>query len=153
MVRILGCFLSLLILALPVAGRAGELEVRAGGVATVYSEAELEALGMSSLVTTTSWTDGPQSFDGVLLSRIAEVHGVKNGMMKVTAINGYEAELEVSELLAYPVLLATRQNGKRMPLREKGPFWIVYPRDEFPEFNDERHNYKWVWQVRSLEFQ
>lgn len=152
MVRILGCFLSLLFMAVPAASQGGELVVRAGGHETVYSTEKLEELGLTTVETTTTWTDGVQNFDGVLLSRLAKAHGIESGVLGVAALNGYEAEIDVSEILAYPVVIATRYNGAHMSVRDKGPYWIIYPRDEYAEFQDERHNYKWVWQVRSLEF-
>ncbi|MAW85192.1 MAG: hypothetical protein CMJ42_01550 [Phyllobacteriaceae bacterium] len=128
------------------------LTVTAGGKQSVYSVEDLESLGTQGFETTTSWTDGPQFFEGVLLSDIARAHGIETGVVAVAAINGYEADIDVAEILAYPVLLATRMNGERMAIRDKGPFWVVYPRDDFPELADEQHNFKWVWQVSSLEF-
>lgn len=123
------------------------------GKSVEYTLDELESLGSSELETSTTWTDGAQRFQGVLLSRIAEEFGVTAGKVVVRAINDYEAVIEVAEILKYPVLLATRQNGERMPVRDKGPAWIVYPRDQYSELAGEEHNYKWVWQVMSIRFE
>lgn len=152
MVRILFLVVSFLVATIPAVSSEATLMVTAGGKETVYSLEELEGLGTQAFETTTSWTDGPQAFEGVLLSDIAGAQGIDNGVVSVAAINGYEAEIPVEEILAYPVLLATRMNGERMAIRDKGPFWVVYPRDDHAEFADEQHNYKWVWQVSSLEF-
>ncbi len=128
------------------------LKVVVAGETRVVSMEELESIGVSGFRTTTTWTDGAQEFTGVLLSDIATANSVSTGTVIVKAINDYQAEIELAEIMSAPVLLATRMNGERMSVRDKGPYWVVYPRDDHPEFADERHNFKWVWQVDSLEF-
>ena len=34
---------------------------------------------------------------------------------------------------------------------DKGPFWIVYPRDQHEVLQDIRYDYRWVWQLDSLQ--
>jgi hypothetical protein len=38
-----------------------------------------------------------------------------------------------------------------MRLRDHGPIWIVFDREAFPDYRDEAHNYKWIWQLTTLE--
>jgi hypothetical protein len=40
-------------------------------------------------------------------------------------------------------------NGQELA-RDRAPIWIVYPRDDFPELQDEKVNTRWVWQLSSL---
>ena len=47
-------------------------------------------------------------------------------------------------------LLLQGLNGERMSARDKGPFWIVYPRDDFPEIDTQETDHRMVWQVREL---
>ncbi len=152
MIRFFAIFIA--VLAMLTGARASEsvLKVNAGGQEKTYTIEALEALGVSTIRTTTTWTDGVQTFEGVSLAAIAKAHGAEAGKLIVGAINDYKAEIELSEVNAVPVMLATRMNGERMSVRDKGPFWVVYPRDDHPEFAEERHNYKWVWQVGTLEF-
>jgi hypothetical protein len=44
-----------------------------------------------------------------------------------------------------------KADGVELQLRDRGPLWIVYPRDSFRELRDESNNFKWIWQLRSLE--
>ena len=124
----------------------------ATGQVTTLTLDQIEAMGLDKVETTTTWTDGKQVFEGVLLSRLADRFGGQSNKLVVRAINEYEAEIEVSEIRKYRVLLAVRQNGERMSVREKGPGWIVYPRDDHAELAVESHNFKWVWQVGSISF-
>jgi hypothetical protein len=38
-----------------------------------------------------------------------------------------------------------------MSVRERGPLWVVYPREHFPELQAPEYNDRWAWQLRSLE--
>lgn len=111
----------------------------------------LEALGIETLTTSTSWTDGPQDFEGVRASRLLEAVGANGTEIDAVALNDYVADIPIATIKEYRVLLALRQNGVTLTPRDKGPVWIVFPRDEFPELNDPRIDIRWVWQLRSIE--
>ena len=153
MLRFLASLAFIALFSVAASASPATLTVTVGGQDKVYSIEELEALGLTNFQTTTTWTDGAQLFEGVLLSDIAKAYGIDKGTVTVTAINAYAADIDIGEVLSVPVMLATRMNGERMSVRDKGPFWVVYPRDTLPDYADERHNYKWVWQVSSLKFQ
>lgn len=111
----------------------------------------LEALGMAVLKTTHSWADKETRFEGVPAARLLEAVGATGDRIKAVAINNYAIDLEAAELRKYPVMLAMKADGAELRRRDRGPIWIVYPRDAFPELKDEKHNFKWIWQLRSLE--
>jgi hypothetical protein len=68
-----------------------------------------------------------------------------------TALNDYVASIPLREPYDYPVLLALKMNGEYLELRDKGPIWIVYPRDQFSELRNSMVDKKWVWQLSELE--
>ena len=111
----------------------------------------LAALGLTSLTTTHSWADGKTVFEGVPAAKLLDAVGAHGDRIKASAINNYAVELEAAELRRYPVVLALKANGSDLRRRDRGPIWIVYPRDEFAELRDEKHNFKWIWQLRTLE--
>ena len=41
-------------------------------------------------------------------------------------------------------------DGEELRVRDKGPLWIVYPRDDFPELDNRLIRSRWVWQVKEL---
>lgn len=157
--------LGVLMLNAP-AAQAGELSDPTGSVILVvggaitntnaagraeFDRTMLEALGVETLTTTTTWTDGPQVFDGVLASKVLEAVGAHGETVMATALNDYTVEIPVSDFLDYPVLLALRMNGVELTSRDKGPIWVVYPRDEYGELRDPRNDLKWIWQLRSID--
>jgi hypothetical protein len=42
-------------------------------------------------------------------------------------------------------------NGQYLHVKDKGPLWTVYPRDQFPELRNSMTDKKWVWQLKELE--
>lgn len=115
-----------------------------------FDVAMLEALGVENLTTSTSWTDGRQRFEGVRASQVLKAVGAEGTIVEATAVNDYTAEIPVEMFRDFPVLLALRQNGKMLTVRDKGPVWIVFPRDDYPELNDPRIDIRWVWQLSSI---
>jgi hypothetical protein len=110
----------------------------------------LEALGDSELALETPWTDGRQVFSGVLGSKLLDVVGASGDTIAARAINDYQVSIPISDLRNYPVLLALKQNGNYMRVREKGPIWIIYPRETYPELDTDQITDRWVWQLSEI---
>lgn len=117
---------------------------------TNYTMPQLEALGLAEVVTSTPWTQGKVAFQGVpLVKLIGGTSGA--GELKAIALNDYSASLPLDDAGRFGVILATRMSGKPMAVKDKGPLWIVYPLDGFPEINNQRVHARMVWQVRVIE--
>jgi hypothetical protein len=111
----------------------------------------LEALGMSGFSTMTPWYPGPVRFDGVRMDRLLEVIGASGDRVLAYALNDYTTELPVSDFATYGVLLALKRDGEYMPVRDKGPFFIVYPFDSQPELKHQRFYSRSAWQLARLD--
>lgn len=130
---------------------SGNIEVTNSPKGAEFDRDMLYSLGTSTLNTTTAWTDGVQAFEGVRLSAVLERVGASGTMITATAINEYVTPIPLAEAETYGVLLATRMNGEDMTVRDRGPIWIVYPRDSFPALMEPAFNDRWVWQLRDLK--
>lgn len=117
----------------------------------VFDKEMLKEIGISTLRTTTTWTDGIVTFEGVQFSDLLDFVNAQGTRVSAVAVNDYAIELDTAELRRYPVLLATKMNGQEMRVRDKGPIWVIYPRDDFPELASEDNNYKWIWQLKALK--
>jgi hypothetical protein len=111
----------------------------------------IEALPRHTLETSTSVTDGVNLFEGVLMRDILEVAGAEGEITTAIALNDYVIDIPTEDFHSYDVLAALYMDGERLLPRDKGPIWIVYPRDDFPELTDIRYDYRWVWQLTRLE--
>ena len=110
----------------------------------------LEALDRSTLVTTTIWTEGRVTFEGVSAERLFDTVGATGSEVVAQALNDYSSIIPIDEFSEYSVLLALTMDGEPMTRRDKGPIWIVYPWDEFPDLINSDKVAHSVWQLRSL---
>jgi len=119
-----------------------------------FDEAMLAALPQYRIETSTPWTDGKKRFEGVRLADLLDFVGVIDAQtLRTTALNEYEIVTPFSEAIEHGALLAMRMDGMPLTRRDKGPIWIVYPRDSNPGIQDERHDARWVWQLTRIEVQ
>ena len=111
----------------------------------------LEALGMETVETSTPWHNGPVRFEGVPLDRLMKEVEATGRRVSVVALNDYASEIPVEDFSKYRVILALKRNGEYMPVRDKGPLFIVYPYDSNPEIKSQTYYTRSVWQVARLE--
>ncbi len=111
----------------------------------------LEALGTTTVVTTTIWTSGPQTFEGVELATLVEALEIEGSTLLATAINDYTVEVPVSDAVEGGPIVAFAANGAPMSVRDKGPLWIVYPYDSNPEYRSEVIYSRSIWQLDRIE--
>lgn len=110
----------------------------------------LEALGVISFTTKTPWYKDPVTFSGVPMSKLMEAVGAKGTSVTVTALNDYATDVPVEDFKTHPVILATKRDGNYMPVRDKGPLFIVYNYDSNPELQHQRFYSRSVWQVARM---
>lgn len=132
---------------LTVDGRIGRTNV---GESAGFDREMLKALGLHTLVTSNPWVKGKHTFEGVLLADVLRTVGVADGTIEARGLDGYTVDFPVREAFDYPVLLALKWNGEVMRVRNKGPIWIVYPVDQYPELANERFSSRSIWQLQQL---
>lgn len=121
------------------------------GVTTDFAIAELDALAQITITTTTIWTEGEVTFTGPSLSSVLDAAGVSSDDLTLTALNDYAIEMPAPDADATYPIVATRLDGETMPVRDKGPFWIVFPYDSDPQFQTETIYAQSIWQLDRIE--
>ena len=111
---------------------------------------QIEALGIEKIETTTPWHDGKVDFEGVPLQRLLEKVGAKGTELSIVALNDYRTQLPVDDAAKYGVIVASRKQGQLMPISDKGPLFVIYPFDTYPELHNEIYYSRSAWQVRSI---
>ena len=114
-----------------------------------FDRAMLDALGTSSFQTGSAWSDRVELFEGVPLKAVLDRVGAAGTKMTASALNDYEIDIPFTDLQFSP-LLAMRVDGRELTIRDKGPLWIVYPRDDHEELKSEMFDSRWVWQLKQL---
>jgi hypothetical protein len=110
----------------------------------------LEAVGTISFTTKTPWYKDPVTFSGVPMDKLLLAVGAKGTSITVTALNDYAMDVPTEDFTAHPVILATKRDGNYMPVRDKGPLFIVYNYDSNPELQHQRFYSRSVWQVARM---
>ena len=113
-----------------------------------YNRESLEKMPHTIIKTTTPWSQGVVVFEGVLLRDLLKDYpGVD---VEAVAINAYRARIPAQDINRIDVIVAYKVNGQYPKIREKGPYWIVYPRDQHPEIPAQELDQKMVWQLREI---
>ena len=119
----------------------------------VFDIASLEKLGVVSFQTTSPWYNGRTTFTGISMQKLMDYVGAKGTVVKVTALNDYTTVIPLSDFKNYNVILAFKINGEYMRVRDKGPFFIVYPYDSLPELNNQIYYSRSAWQVSRMSIE
>ncbi|WP_018151697.1 molybdopterin-dependent oxidoreductase [Leeia oryzae] len=117
----------------------------------VFDMAMLKSIGMKTVQTSTTWTKGKPKFEGPLARDVLKAVGATGSKTIAIALNDYKVEIPTADFTKYDVILAITMDGKTMSRREKGPLWIIYPRDQFPELVTPEADAKFLWQLKGLD--
>lgn len=129
------------------------LTLRMGEQRIELERAQLDALPQHRVETTTAWTDGRKVLEGPLVRDVLGQLGLTADSprtVQLVAWDGYTVEVESTDFYTWDVILARRMDGETLTLEDRGPLWVVYPRDQHRELQDSRFDHRWVWMLSSL---
>ncbi|MFW8636119.1 oxidoreductase [Cribrihabitans pelagius] len=127
------------------------LRVEGSSAAQQLSLEDLRAMDTVTFETETIWTTGPQRFTGVPLAALAARLGGEGSTVLAKAVNDYAVEIPLPAPGEDGPMVAFERNGAEMPLRGKGPLWVVYPYDSNPAFRTEEVYSRSIWQLDRIE--
>jgi hypothetical protein len=113
----------------------------------------LEKLPQKTFSAQTPWYSTPVTFTGPLLRDVLAATGAKGTKIVATALNDYKTEIPFDDAAKFDVIVARLMNDKPMPIREKGPLFIVYPFDTKAELRTETYYNRSAWQLSGLKIQ
>jgi len=134
---------------LTVSGKIGEKN--AGDVAR-FDMKMLEALPQHSFTTRTPWYDKPVKFTGPLLSDLLAAVKASGTTLSAVAINDYKISIPIADA-QQPLIVARLLDDKPMPVREKGPLFVVYNFDAKAELRTSVFYERSIWQLKALDVQ
>lgn len=137
----------------PVLTVQGKIGVKNQGAQAVWDLAMLEALPQQTFTTLTPWENRPIRFSGPLLRDVLAAVKASGANIRATALNDYRIDIPMSDTEQFDVIMATRMNGQHMPVRAKGPLFIVYPFDSRPELKHSTYYERSIWQLKSLDIE
>ena len=137
----------------------GKIVLSMSGQITQMNSAELANFDMSMLAalpqhtftTTTPWFAEPKKFTGPLLRDVLAAVGAQGKNLRAIALNNFKIDIPADDAMQFPVIVARLMDGKPMPIRAKGPLFIVYPYDTDIELRSTRYYNRSAWQLRAIE--
>lgn len=130
---------------------SGQVEKTNAGATAQLDLAMLEQMETTSFETSTIWTDGVQTFEGVELAELVKELGIGGEMLFASAINDYTVEIPLDDAVEGGPIVAYRIDGKEMSVRDKGPLWIIYPYDQNSDYQSEVVYSRSIWQLDRIE--
>jgi hypothetical protein len=149
---------GLVVLAMPALAQpeATVLSVRGlvaapkGGEGLDLNMPALQRMPQHSFSTNSPWTQEPHTYSGPLLRDVLDLVKAHGTQLKAMALNDYTVTIPVEDARRFDVILAIQIDGKPIPVRERGPLFIMYPFDQEPQLRAPRYYARAIWQLKSL---
>lgn len=95
--------------------------------------------------------DGPvRRFSGPLLRDVLDIANPLGDRLIVTALDGYQREIDIERVRQHDVILALRMNGQPLGIGGFGPAMLVWPRGSDPALEGMPDD-DWLWGVFAIE--
>ncbi len=134
----------------PILTVSGDITEKNTPDAALFDRAMLENIGMATIETKTPWYKERVKFEGVPLAKLMSVVGARGQKIVVYALNDYTTEIPIADFAKYHTILALKRDGGYMPVRDKGPLFVVYPYDSDPDLQSEAYYSRSAWQVARI---
>lgn len=133
---------------LTVTGRIG---IRNASQQAEFDMDMLAALPQQSFSTKTPWYPEARKFTGPLLRDVLAAVDAQGQNLRAVALNDYKVDLPLGDALKFNLVLARLLDDKPMPVREKGPLFLIYPFDADETLRSERYYSRSAWQLKAID--
>ncbi|MBD2747458.1 molybdopterin-dependent oxidoreductase [Microvirga sp. BT688] len=135
----------------PILTISGKISVTNKDNTAQFDRQMLESMGLVTIETTTPWHEGKVKFEGVPMDKLMKLVGANGQRVVVVALNDYSTEIPMADFGKYNAILAIKRNGEYMPVRDKGPLFIIYPYDSNPDLQTQTYYARSAWQVAKID--
>lgn len=118
--------------------------------AATFDLAMIEKLPQQNFTTMTPWDKQAIKFTGPLLRDVLAAAKASGTTIKAAALNDYQTSIPLEDAQKYDVILAHKMNGEDIPVKTKGPLFIVYPFDTKAELRSTTYYERSAWQLKSM---
>ncbi len=129
---------------------SGKIAVKNSANAAVFDRAMIEKLPQQNFTTMTPWDKNPIKFTGPLLRDVLAAAKASGTTIKAAALNDYMTSIPLDDAKKFDVIVAHKMNGEEIPVKTKGPLFIVYPFDTKKELQSTVYYERSAWQLKSL---
>jgi hypothetical protein len=107
--------------------------------AWTFDAAALQRLPSVTIKPTLEYDAKAHALQGPLLETVLQAAGIAPGasvMLGLRAVDGYNVAVSLADARRYRMIVATRIDGRPLPLGGLGPQWAVYDADRLADFKD-----------------
>lgn len=120
-----------------------------------FTETQLRGMDWTAITTSSRWTEGVKRFEGPSLRAVLLASGLpeadlRQRSLSLSALNDFHIGVEGGDAWTYNPILARTVDGEPMRVRDKGPLWLVYPRDTHRELQNSLADERWIWQLSEI---
>ncbi|MFB9215904.1 molybdopterin-dependent oxidoreductase [Vibrio sinaloensis] len=149
----MGKLLSCLLVVLSFQAAGSQLVIRLQDKApiTLTHEQIVTEFHAQSFETKLPWLDKSALFTGFKASDLLNYYRIDDAFsVSFVALNDYASSSRVEDLLQYQPIIAYQMNGEKMKVRNKGPYWLVFDLDKYPEIDNAGYHSQMVWQIDEI---
>ena len=95
----------------------------------------------------------PHTLRGPLLADVLAAVKASGSNVSAVAINDYRITIPAADAAKFQVIIARLIDDKPIPVREKGPLFVVYPFDSSAELRTSTYYERSIWQLKALDIQ
>ena len=137
----------------PILVISGKITTKNAGEVARFDMKMIEALPQHSFTTSTPGFDRPVKFTGPLLADVLAAVKASGSNVSAVAINDYRITIPAADAAKFQVIVARLIDDKPIPVREKGPLFVVYPFDSSAELRTSTYYERSIWQLKALDIQ
>ncbi|MBB5017505.1 hypothetical protein HNQ59_000774 [Chitinivorax tropicus] len=142
------CLFSILCCASITSIHAGELTIAYRDHKEIYDDRQLESMPQTGIQTYTQWNPDDVHYEGPKLSHFLKLRHANS--VTVIAANGYVSSLPLADIERYQPILALSGNGRKLTIKEKGPYLIMFPYRQHSELRRVSRENLFVWYVKKI---
>ncbi|WP_050752678.1 hypothetical protein [Yoonia vestfoldensis] len=116
----------------------------------IMTDDQLQAMEQVEIITDTPWTKTPMTYEGPTLWSVLEQAGAIGREFEMIALNDYSIRLAADRITPDWPIVARLQNGKTMSVRDKGPYWVMFPFDQNKDLQTETFFALSIWQLAKI---
>ena len=111
----------------------------------------LEEFPTTSFETRLPWFPNQRSFTGIPVEKLVERYGdATTFAVTFLALNDYAATSTIEDIQMFSPMIAIKMNGKPMRIRHKGPYWLIFNLNKYPEIDNINYHSQMVWQIDEI---
>ncbi|MGR5117788.1 hypothetical protein ACPV5L_19565 [Vibrio astriarenae] len=118
-----------------------------------FTQEQLLELEQHQINTELPWIEGSAEFSGIYVQDlISQADLTMPEQITFVALNDYKVTVPSEDFTTIKPVFAIYKDGEAMSVRDKGPYWLVYPLSDRPEINEPDTHAKMIWQIKEIHF-